>query len=89
LYAPTILSKCEYFVDVALWPIHQHLDFRSWLRNFSSAEEQHAVHLLNGFFYYPESLLNNLVSRTLRQLSLELAQPADDLDAMRARWRTF
>jgi hypothetical protein len=40
------LAKCNYFVDVQLWPIHSLIDPDMWLSNFKPEEMDHAVQLL-------------------------------------------
>ena len=84
----TIRSKCEYFVDVQLWPIHERLDVEGWLRNFSPGDP-HALHLLNGFMYYPDYLLNPMVMRALKQLSTEVSASISDYAAMKSAWARF
>jgi hypothetical protein len=41
-----VLAKCNYFVDVQLWPIHSEMDPERWLSNFKPEEMDHAVQLL-------------------------------------------
>lgn len=89
LQAQTIHAKCEYFVDVHLWPLHQRLDVQGWLSNFASAELPHAVHLLNSFMYFPDHFIDQMVRRAVQQLSTEVAAPFDDYSEMRNRWENF
>ena len=84
----TILAKCEYFVDVQVWPIHELLDVEGWLGNFTPGDP-HALHLLNGFMYYPDRMLNQMVMRSLRQLSPEVCVLPADQNANISKWSDF
>lgn len=42
-----VQAKCDYFVDVQLWPLKATLDPERWLSNFENDELDHAIHLLN------------------------------------------
>jgi hypothetical protein len=88
LLESTILSRCDYFVDVQLWPIHERLDVQGWLSNFS-AGDPHALHLLNGFMYYPDGFLNQMVMRSLKQLSPEVCGLKGDFHGTIADWKAF
>jgi hypothetical protein len=85
-----IRAKCEYFVDVQLWPLHQRMDVEGWLGNFTTPEMPHALHLLNSFVYFPDHFLDQMVRRALREVSTVVAAPgADNYSEVRTRWRDF
>jgi hypothetical protein len=64
-----LLSKCEYFTDVQLWPITNELNANLWLSNFSDDEMGHAVQLLNSFMYFSERLCNAMFKAAFQTLS--------------------
>jgi len=72
---PFVLGKCDYFVDVQLWPLIQRLNPKRWLSNFRPAEMDHAISLLNAFLYFDRILMDQLLwvrSRTSVDSSVEL-----------------
>ena len=66
----TVLEKCDYFSEVTLWPMKQHLDPEPWLRNFNEAELPFALHLLNQFFFFSDELVNEIFASAFKNLSL-------------------
>jgi hypothetical protein len=85
-----IRAKCEYFVDVQLWPLHHRIDSDGWLSNFTSHEMPYALHLLNSFVYFPDHFLDQMVRRAIREVSAVVAAPgAGSYEEVRTRWRDF
>jgi hypothetical protein len=84
-----VLAKCNYFVDVQLWPIHSHIDPERWLSNFKPEEMNHAVQLLYAFMYYSEPLINEMFVAAFQGLSREIMSHSPSLLNVRAAWRTF
>lgn len=84
-----VTAKCDYFVDVQLWPPHK-LRPEAWLTNFKSDEMPFAVHLLNAFLYYSDHLIDHLFGGAFQSLSeiLHPAQPAGFLE-IQSGWRNF
>jgi hypothetical protein len=70
-----ITDKCDYFVDVQLWPRHPKLNPSAWLSNFDEAEKEHAAHLLNGFLYLTSEVVDTCLAATIRGLSRQVGQP--------------
>ena len=68
-----VTAKCDYFVDVQLWPPHK-LRPEAWLANFRSDELPFALHLLNAFLYYSDHFLDQLFVGAFQGLS-ELLNP--------------
>lgn len=64
-----VLSKCEYFSDIALWPTYEKLNPNDWLCNFLPDEKPYALKLLNFFYYFSERLVNALFFQTIHALS--------------------
>ncbi len=84
-----VLSKCDYFVEVQLWPIHHDLDPAGWLGNFANDEMEHAVHLLNSFIYFSKDLVNHMMIGAFQGLSRVVL--STDLPYLKAQetWRSF
>ena len=64
-----LVAKCDYFVDVQLWPLRTSLDPERWLSNFRDRELDHAIHLLNAFMFFSESLVNEMFVAAFRRLA--------------------
>jgi hypothetical protein len=84
-----VLAKCNYFVDVQLWPIHSEMDPERWLNNFKPEEMDHAVQLLYSFLYYSEKLSDEMFVAAFQGLSRELMSRSQSLLTLRVDWRTF
>ena len=83
-----VLSKCNYFVDIQLWPKKTKLNPEGWLTNFRADELDAAVHLLNGFVYYSTELVERLFFAAFQGLSMRIA--ADHpLRTAKANWGAF
>jgi hypothetical protein len=89
LNANFVLTKCDYFVDVQLWPLIARLNPKRWLSNFTQAESPYAIHLLNAFLYFNQSVMDQLLSAAFQALSQLIHDPRDAYLASQARWRQF
>ncbi len=69
-----ILSKCDYFTTVHLWPLQAKLDPRNWLSNFTDSEKPFAFQLLNSFLYFSEPLVDQLLYSAFHRLSMHVSQ---------------
>ena len=83
-----VLSKCEYFVNVQLWPTEHQLNPVNWLKNFLPEEQDYALYLLNAFLFFSEPLTKQLLFATFQALSMPtvLGKP---LATARADWASF
>jgi hypothetical protein len=84
-----VLSKTDYFVDVQLWPLMKTLDARRWLDNFSEAEKDYAIHLLNGFMYFSPALMDELFISAIQSLSSSFYQEGGSFLTFQSSWRQF
>jgi len=84
-----VLAKCSYFVDVQLWPPESRLNPDRWLSNFRDAETDHAVHLLNGFLYFSDFLVEELFKAAFQRLSTRIGCLGRPYEAAEAHWSSF
>jgi hypothetical protein len=84
-----VLQKTSFFVDTQLWPSRQILDPLGWLSNFDDDERPYAVHLLNVFMFFSESMCDAMLRATVQSLSADLAARAVSLAEAESRWREF
>lgn len=82
-------AKCDYFVDVQLWPLKTLLHPEQWLLNFDNTELDHAIHLLNAFMYFSETLVNEMFVAAVQTLSRFIRGYNDSLLTSQALWREF
>jgi hypothetical protein len=82
-------AKCDYFVDVHLWPLKTTLDPERWLSNFHNGELEHAIHLLNAFMYFSETLVNEMFVAAFQTLSRYFRGYNDSFLASQMRWKDF
>jgi hypothetical protein len=83
-----VQSKCDYFVDVQLWPLRTELNPEAWLSNFPPDEIDHAVHLLNGFIYFSSAITKRLFYAAFQSLSMDVAS-SETMRRTRAAWSSF
>jgi hypothetical protein len=76
-----VLTKCDYFVDVQVWPRATAVSPLPWLANFTEAELPYAIHLLDAFLFFSDELTDAL----LRGAFDDLSRRVTDLDASLAR----
>ena len=84
-----VISKCNFFVDVQVWPLHPTLNPELWLSNFEDSEIEFAVHLLNTFLYFSDLLINQLFLSAFQLLSNKIRKSGDSLLITQAEWRVF
>lgn len=72
----SVLAKCDYFVDIQLWPIESRMNPMRWLENFEQSEMDHAVHLLSAFTYYSGTLVKELFKAAFQSIS-RIVVPTD------------
>lgn len=81
--------KCDYFVDVHLWPLKQVLNPEGWLKNFTEAELPYAGALLNAFLYFSELLVDTIYRSAFDDLVHHLRSASDTAFAVDTKWRAF
>jgi hypothetical protein len=84
-----VLSKCSYFVDVKIWPLRKSIDPELWLENFGAEEMDHAIHLLNGFLYFPDEFIEEMFKTAFQGLSTIVVSERDSFLAVQTAWREF
>jgi len=84
-----VLLKCNFFVDVQLWPVLSRINPESWLSNFRTNEIDHAVHLLNGFLYYSSVLVEELFKAAFQRLSCRIGCLQSPYAQAKALWDSF
>ena len=63
-----LISKCEYFSSIGIWPSRVVLDPERWLDNFLEEEVEHALYLLNAFMYFASALVDQIFSTSIRTI---------------------
>src|SRR6267378_2337140 len=84
-----VLSKCDYFLDVQIWPLRQVIDPKLWLENFTASEIDHAVHLLNAFLYFSEPFVDEMFKAAFQGLSRIVVPETDSFLTIQTSWREF
>jgi hypothetical protein len=84
-----VLEKCSSFVDFHLWPIRTSLNPDSWLGNFLSEEQEHALHLLNSFVYFSSDLTREIFLSAFHNISNLRRQPGRSFSIEQDSWRSF
>src|ERR1017187_1364817 len=84
-----ILEKCDYFVNVQVWPLHDILDARGWLENFRDEEVEYAFHLLDFFMYYSERMIDAMLLSSFQNLSQILKPITATSGGLGNQWRLF
>jgi len=84
-----VLARCEYFVDVQLWPREPVLNAGRWLDNFLADERPYAVHLLGSFQYFADDLTNALLQGAFQGLSRRVADLSAPVAVAYAQWEDF
>jgi hypothetical protein len=84
-----VIAKCNYFVDTHLWPLKTKLDPEGWLGNFSGADRELAIHLLNGFMYFSSHLIDQLFISAFRGLSNRIVAHNESPQRRVAAWQKF
>lgn len=84
-----VRAKCDYFVDVQLWPLRSKLNPEGWLQNFDDRARDYAIHLLSAFLYFSEALTGQLFETTFQRLSLLLGLSRRSFADAQSQWRAF
>jgi hypothetical protein len=84
-----VLNKCSYFADVHIWPLRKNIDPELWLTNFLPEEMDHAIHLLNGFLYFPEEFIDEMFKSAFQALSAVVVSETDSFLTIQTAWREF
>jgi len=84
-----VLGKCEYFVDVHLWPLESEMNPAAWLSNFNDDERTYAVHLLNAFMYFNAPLMQKMFLNAFQGLSTLLCNDDETFHQSKLKWATF
>jgi hypothetical protein len=63
-----LLSKCDGFVDVQIWPPSYTLDPQGWLSNFREEELPFALALLDSFVYFSEPMVDRLLEEAFTKV---------------------
>jgi hypothetical protein len=84
-----VISKCEFFADVQVWPLHKDLNPELWLTNFQSHEREHALALLNSFLYFNAYQIKQLFNVGFQRLSCLLMRNGEPFINTQAAWRDF
>jgi hypothetical protein len=84
-----LLAKCDYFLDIQLWPLLSAVNPRFWLENFLASERAHAIHLLNSFMYFSEPLVDEMFKAAVQRLSMRVVTGIGSLAAAQTAWQTF
>ena len=81
-----VLSKCKAFSDFQVWPLTPRLNPEAWLSNFDETEQPFALHLLNGFMFFSDAMVDQLLTAAFQNLSNLIPQ---DGSARSASWVRF
>ena len=84
-----VLAKCDYFVDIQLWPIESRINPSRWLENFEPSEMDHAVHLLSAFTYYSGTLVKELFKAAFQSISRTVVPITVPYIQGESRWKQF
>jgi len=84
-----VKTKCDYFIDVQLWPLKVKLNPDSWLTNFNDSEKVYAIQLLNSFLYFSELLVDQLFIAAFHSISNEFLLNANNYSNLKSRWSEF
>lgn len=84
-----VLDKCDYFVDVQVWPLANELRTRPWLHNFTDDELPYALRLLDSFLFLSKPLVDSMFVAGFQALSAHLVAPGSMPLAVQSAWRQF
>lgn len=72
-------EKATFFQKVHVWPLSNFLNYDGWFGNFTAQEDRDiAASILNFFLYYPSTLVDMLLRRTVGQTGHYFAQRFPD-----------
>jgi hypothetical protein len=84
-----VLEKCDYLLDVQLWPTKGILNPERWLENFNPTEREFALYLLNAFQFYSEDLTNHLFIAAIDGIGRHVTSQEKSMKVRAGRWDTF
>ncbi|MDA9425784.1 phosphoribosyltransferase-like protein [Bradyrhizobium sp. CCBAU 53380] len=84
-----VLEKYNNFIDFQLWPLSSRLDPIGWLRNFTPAEQEFALHLLNSFSFFSDLLVREMFLAAFQNVSNQFHPISLDFGAAKLLWRQF
>lgn len=84
-----ILAKCDYFCNVQLWPLFEHLNPRAWLANFEKTERPFALQLLNAFLYFSAAQTNHMFEGAFNTISRSFASNNPSYRTAEQAWNDF
>jgi len=84
-----ILAKCDYFAEARVWPLQQKLSASRWLDNFEPADRNLAAHLLNGFLYFSEEMVDQMFGAAVQSLSSSVLELDLSFFQTQSAWRAF
>lgn len=84
-----VLTKCAFFLQVQIWPLHQKMNPELWLSNFNADEMPHALALLNAFVYFSQEMMEALFLSAFQSLSATMRPDNEPFVATQAKWRQF
>jgi len=83
-----LISKCNFFVEVHIWPLLNKLNPQNWLTNFKQNEMEYAVHLLNSFMYFSDEIVDAMFVAAFHNLSNKIRGGSTFLNG-KANWQSF
>lgn len=84
-----ILSRCDFFKTVQLWPFGLKLNAEGWLNNFKETEKVHAMYLLSAFIYFSDELTKVVFSTAFNNLSKIVVKRKDSYKSAKIEWDRF
>ncbi len=83
-------EQWSYFVKVGVWSQQVvKLDPKNWIRNFSEEEKPIALRLLDGFTFFSERMVHQLLWSNFEQLSKIVIKNKFDLSRAKEEWKEF
>ena len=83
------LDRCEFLVNVQLWPIYAKLNPERWLANFTDDELPYAVQMLHSFIYFSELLVDQLLASAFAGLMRSVIGPEQDFANAQRLWEEW
>ena len=80
-----IISKCNGFIEMQVWPAGNKIDYLGWLENFEKDEKDYAYCLLDAFTYFSEPLVDKLFEASFNSVLLDVCNSNDNLNKEEAR----
>lgn len=60
------INKSSFFRDLQVWPLNDVLNYKGWLNNFKTPEDQDiACHILDFFMFYPRNMINQVLKKVI------------------------